>query len=312
LCAFGLAVAVYYFHPNVRVFPRPALLALVLLGVTVVIGGDLLWHARPLRPPHRGAMLACLAWGMTAATGCAIIANDGLTSIWAKTQGVEFASRWEAALAAPLNEELLKLAGLILIALMMPRLIRSPMDGFIFGAFVGLGFQITENFIYALVSIVNAGGISPGLTVFQSFFARVVLTGWGSHWAMTAVAGAGVGYFRTPRSVPRRVPIAVGLVLLAMAMHWLFDAPLLGSSVGIGVKTLLNFVVALTVYLALRRGLHARARLVTLPGASDHDIDALLTSRRRRRGLQQLSNGPDRDQAAATAQIRLAALDEQV
>ena len=230
------------------------MLAAVLQLPLLFLGWWLLRLARPLSAPARTWSAAAVIWGATAATGCALSANQGLTGLWAKGAGVEFASNWSAALTAPINEELLKVSGVVLIVLAAPRVIRGPVDGMIFGALTGLGFQVVENFTYALNMIPLTGATDPAQAVVISAFARVGLTSLGSHWAMTAVAGAGVGYLAA-RGLHRGAPPAAACLAVAMAMHLLFDAP--GPGLLILLKVLLNFVVVLAFYLMLRRGYRA-------------------------------------------------------
>jgi len=263
LAAFGFAVLVYDYHPLVARFPAEAGLSTGLMVLTGALGWWVVRRARPFRSPPRRFSAACLAWGMTAATGCAILANGGLTGIWAKLGGIRFASDWSAALTAPLNEELLKLAGLALLALATPRLIRGPIDGFLYGATVGLGFQIAENWTYAMNNIVFTGGTAGQLAVIQSFGVRVLLTGLGSHWAMTAVAGTGLAIGMTRRGWAGRWPATIGLILLAMAMHFSFDAPMLGTLAGTIIKTLVNFAIAMTVFAMLGSMVWRRAGVRT-------------------------------------------------
>ena len=167
-----------------------------------------------------------------------------------------FAGNWSAALTAPVNEELLKVAGVVLIALAAPRVIRGPVDGMIYGALTGLGFQVMENFTYALNNIPLTGATNPAEAVVISTVVRG-LTSPGSHWAMTAMAGAGVGYLAA-RGLRGGAPRAAACLAVAMAMHLLFDAPAPGAV--IVLKVLLNFAVVLVFYLVLRRGYRARAR----------------------------------------------------
>jgi RsiW-degrading membrane proteinase PrsW (M82 family) len=82
-------------------------------------------------------------WGAVGAVGAfALLANDAVISLYTKAFGASFAHDWGASLAAPIDEELAKGAGVLLLLTLAPQLIRSPFDGLILGAFVGLGFQI--------------------------------------------------------------------------------------------------------------------------------------------------------------------------
>lgn len=310
LCLLGAATVVYDFSGLVRVFPASTVFALVLLVISVGVGTSLLQGVRPVRAAPRRWAWSGVLWGATAATGSAIVANTGLQGIWFKTAGIQFGSRWGAALTAPLNEELLKVSGVLLIALASRRLIRGPLDGFFLGAFTGLGFQVVENWTYAMNALILGGGVDAETAVGQSFTTRVVLTGVGSHWAMTAVAGTGVGLLLAHRAGPPRrhaVP-AVLCLLTAMSMHGQFDAPWLESVGGIVVKAVLNFLVALAFYVVLRRGVRRRARAFLLAPASELSLD-LLTRGARRRVLRGLP--PARRAAAATrAEAHLAVLEE--
>ncbi|WP_019634897.1 PrsW family glutamic-type intramembrane protease [Actinomadura atramentaria] len=270
----GAAVLWTLYAGAISVFPAAFVLAALLECAVVFIGFVLLRRFRPIHAPSFGASVAALAWGATAASGGAVIANDGLLSAWSKIGTLGFASSWGAALSAPLDEEVLKVAGVGLLALAVPALVSGPVDGMVFGALAGLGFQAAENVIYGVQAVPLGGGVAPGAAVVQSFLGRVLVTGLGSHWTMTAVAGAGVGY----ALIGRRAP-AIGLIVLAMAMHWLFDAPLAAGAAGIAVKVALDFVIALAVYLAVRRGYRAHARRVLPPG----EAPALLTRSARRR-----------------------------
>ena len=102
---------------------------------------------------------AGFVWGAVAAVGAfALLGNDAVMSLYAKTFGASFAFDWGAALTAPIDEELAKGAGILLLLTLAPRLIRSPFDGLIVGALVGLGFQISEDISYAFIGAANAFG----------------------------------------------------------------------------------------------------------------------------------------------------------
>ena len=63
-----------------------------------------------------------------------------------------WALNWGAGLAAPFTEETAKGSGLLLLIALAPRQVRTAFDGFILGAFIGLGFQIVEDITYAMTS----------------------------------------------------------------------------------------------------------------------------------------------------------------
>ncbi|WP_017604400.1 PrsW family intramembrane metalloprotease [Nocardiopsis alkaliphila] len=262
LCVVGFVLMLNALFGAVLVFPGEAALSILLLAMVGVVGFLLLRRIRPVREPDLVYSLSALIWGMTGAVGLALVANGHLSSIWNKVGGLAFGSVWGAASTAPLNEEPLKVLGVVLIAVMAPLVVRGPIDGFILGALVGLGFQLVEDFTYSLNMILMQGGVDGMVAVVRSFFLRVGLTGLGSHWAMTAVAGAAVGLLAAAswRPGPGRGTAAALLFLLAMGMHWLFDAPLLGTVPGIVLKALSIFLTTMIVYFLLRRAHRSRVR----------------------------------------------------
>ncbi|MEV7091037.1 PrsW family intramembrane metalloprotease [Streptomyces sp. NPDC093085] len=289
LCLIGLFLLLRDFGPVIRVFPGSALLALVLLAVTLGIGEALLSRLRPFRAPPPLWAWSGILWGATAAAGCAVTANTGLQGVWYRTAGIGFGAEWAAALTAPLNEELLKVCGVALIALAARPLVRGPLDGFFLGAFTGLGFQAMENWTYAMNALLLGGGVDGTTDIAQSFVTRVGVTGLGSHWAMTAVSGTGVGILlaHDDRPMRRRIAPAAGCLLTAMGMHWLFDSPLLGSTGGLVAKVAVNFLIALGFALVLRHRARRRARAFLLSPGTPLSID-LLTRRSRRDALLRL------------------------
>jgi RsiW-degrading membrane proteinase PrsW (M82 family) len=282
ICAAGLAILAWVFAGLIREFSDAAVLAVGLELPVVVTGYWLARLLRPVRPPSRLWSAAAVLWGATAATGCAIFANQGLTTIWAKGAGITFASNWGAALTAPLNEELLKVSGVAMIVLAVPGMIRGPLDGMVFGALAGLGFQVMENVTYGLNAIAQFGATNPPQAVAISAFVRVVITGLGSHWTMTAVSGAGIG-FLVSRGARRGWLPAAGCLATAMGMHLFFDAP--GPATA--VKVFVNFAIAggLYVWLRLRYRTRARSALaarIAAGGLSGSEAADLLSRRGRR------------------------------
>jgi RsiW-degrading membrane proteinase PrsW (M82 family) len=309
LCIFGAGVLIWAFHRSPAVFLGATLLAVVLQLPLLIIGCWLIRLARPLRAPSRLWSAAAVIWGATAATGCALLANQGLTGLWAKGEGVTFAANWSAALTAPLNEEVLKLAGVVMIALAAPLAIRGPLDGMIYGALTGLGFQVIENVTYGLNSIPDTGATDPAHAVAGSAALRG-LTAPGSHWTMTAVAGAGIGYL-TARGLRRGALPAAACLATAMAMHLVFDAP----QPAILLKVLINFVIVTSFYLRLRRSYLAGARAalsaqVAVGTIPNGEAAYLLSRRGRRRWQHSARPGPDRELVAARQRTALASIEE--
>ncbi|GAA1683564.1 hypothetical protein GCM10009830_33510 [Glycomyces endophyticus] len=317
--AFGVWTLKRNMVPAMLAFPASAALNVAVMLACLAVG---VWLARrvmrPVQaPPWSGTWLA-LMWGGLAACGLAVVMNTRLLSVWSQVLGLEASASWAAALTAPLNEEAVKVAGVVLLAAVSTRLVRSAADGLVYGALVGFGFQIVENFTYGLNGIVLGGGVEPFAVSFQTLWIRIVLTGIGSHWAMSAVAGAGIGYLvsASGRSAARRVWVAVGCMLLAMGMHFLFDSPILGGIAGTLAKPLINFAVVMAVYVVVRRRFRARWAEVsaeeTAVGALTEDEARSLSRRGSRRRHLRAFKGPDRTAQAHVQALQLALLEERI
>lgn len=117
----------------------------------------------------------------------------------------------QSALIAPVVEEIIKgLALLGLIRFSRPE-IDGVLDGIVYGALVGAGFAMSENFFYFLSAIPSGDWM---LTVFL----RAILFGL-NHIFYTAIFGAAVGY--AIRFSNRKIYSAIMLLglLLAISAH---------------------------------------------------------------------------------------------
>jgi RsiW-degrading membrane proteinase PrsW (M82 family) len=307
LCLFGAGVLIWQFNRFLLVFPGPTALALALEIPLLVVGFVLVRLVRPVRAPALVWSAAAVVWGGTAAAGCALLANRGLIGLWAKGVGIHFAASWSASLSAPLNEEILKLCGVLMVVLAAPLVITGPLDGMVYGALTGLGFQATENVTYSLNNIVLSGATDPASAVANSVYLRVGLTALGSHWTMTAVAGAGVGLL-VARGRHDALPAAACL-LGAMAMHLLFDAPGLAIIVRVGV----NLAAVTGLYLVLRHAYLDRARSLlagwAAAGVISTEEQTGLLRRRRWAGLARPSSGAERGRLRARHRALVTDLD---
>ena len=93
----------------------------------------------------------------------------------------------------PFTEETAKGSGLLLLIALAPRQVRTAFDGFILGAFIGLGFQIVEDVSYAMTSAgtqfgANQIGASTGTIVLR------MVSGVAAHIVYSAIFCAGLVY----------------------------------------------------------------------------------------------------------------------
>ncbi|SNY63660.1 PrsW family intramembrane metalloprotease [Paractinoplanes atraurantiacus] len=222
------------------------------------------------REPVRLRLIA-FAWGGLVATTVSIPGGAALENLIAKLGSPHLAADWGAAIAGPTVEEIAKTLGVVAIVLIARSQVNSVLDGVVYGAMVGLGFQIAEDIVFAVGAVALAGQGDQIQPVITTFLLRGFLSGVWSHTLFGALAGAGVGYL-----VVRRDPVrAILAVLGAWAAHVLWNSPLLTDGLGNGVLALLGVILLkglppLLLILLLVRRLHDReadyyaSRLATL------------------------------------------------
>lgn len=170
--------------------------------------------------------LAAFLWGAVASIAVSMMANNSALIVFAANMGSDWARTWGPAIAGPLNEEWFKAIGVVLLILIVREHFHRPMDGLIYGALIGLGFQVVENVTYA----VNFATINPNSDwagALSATIIRIAVAGPWSHPLYTAVAGLGIAYLITQprRPLTLRLTVAGSLFGLSMAMHALWNLP---------------------------------------------------------------------------------------
>ncbi|HEU4356226.1 MAG TPA: PrsW family intramembrane metalloprotease [Actinomycetota bacterium] len=196
------------------------LLVLYVLPVFLLVSVLDLYEREPLT-----LLAGAFVWGAVAATTLSAYANEGWGLVVSRVGGPGFASRWTAALSAPIVEETLKMAGIVLLAILAGDEFDDVLDGFVYGALCGLGFAVVEDVFY----FIGVFGGTPG-GVLAGFWVRVVSSGLYGHVLYTGLSGMGVAYLVSRRGeepLGRRVGIALALFLAGVAGHVLWNAPFL-------------------------------------------------------------------------------------
>ncbi|MFE3544284.1 PrsW family intramembrane metalloprotease [Nocardia sp. NPDC059177] len=195
-----------------------------------------------------GIAVAAFAWGGFAATWVmAADANDALRALYAKAFGQRWALDWSAGLVAPFTEEIAKGVGLLLLITLAPRLVRTAFDGFVLGAYLGLGFQIIEDIAYAMNSAATQFGTNQIGAEASTIWLRMVV-GVAAHILYSAIFCAGLVYLLGRPAEPRRIGRGLALMVTAMVLHGLWDS--LGAILGgNGVLLMIGWVVLIAVAL---------------------------------------------------------------
>jgi len=188
-----------------------------------------------------GLRVLAFAWGGLVATSVSIPGSTALDNLIAKLASPDLAAEWGAALAGPTVEETAKTLGVVAIVLIARAQVNSVLDGIVYGALVGLGFQIVEDVVFAIGAVQLAGQGDQVQPVITTFLVRGFLAGVWSHTLFGALAGAGIGYLvvRRDRGRGHRVGVAALALLAAWASHSLWNSPLFRESLGDGAPALL-------------------------------------------------------------------------
>lgn len=168
------------------------------------------WCDRYEREP--GAMLlASFLWGAAPAVLLSLIAEFVLE--WPLSELFSPASQQviSSSILAPVIEETFKAVALLGLWLLASHEFDGVLDGIVYGALVGFGFGMTENFLY----FVNSLAASGWGAWFAVVFIRALLFGF-NHAFFTSLTGIGLGIARSHRH--RGAQIAAPLMGLAAAI----------------------------------------------------------------------------------------------
>ncbi len=160
--------------------------------------------------------LAAFLWGAIIAIPPALFVEsfiDGfVTHLWGLDSQVVLHA-FLSGLDAGITEETVKGLGLLLLFFVLRDEFDNITDGIVYGALIGAGFAMVENFFYFLR---NPNDL-PVLIV-----GRIVL-GWLSHSTFTICFGAALGYIRHTRVCWRQRLVPLLGYLLAVCLHTIFD-----------------------------------------------------------------------------------------
>ena len=215
-----------------------------LAAATVLVGaqGAALWLLIRALPRFRrqplSLRLAALLWGGT----FAIMAAGALNSASSDELDRYGLTTLSASISAPLNEDLLRFLGILVVLVLAYGRRITVMDGALYGFLVGAGFELVENLCYALQSTDVAETLRIGV-------ARL-LVGFALHALWSAFSGAVLAYClsRTQRRLGGRWLLMIPAILAPMLMHAAWDSPPLSV---IGAVQLLLYLLLYGITLTL-------------------------------------------------------------
>ena len=170
-------------------------------------------------------VLVAAAWGALVATSLVIWGESLWESIAVRTLVPGPGLDATQAFSAGLLEELGKGSAVVLLFLVMRGEFDDVVDGIVYGAAVGLGFNFMESItymtnLYAIFQPEHSGALAAG---FQ-WYARQVLGLFMGHATYTAFVGAGIGIARQLPTLPKKLVAIVGGFVVAIAAHFSWDA----------------------------------------------------------------------------------------
>ncbi len=177
------------------------------------------------KEPWRVVLVAAI-WGAIVATTLALIGEV----IWDLVVGSSIppgsAANVSNGISAGFMEEIAKGLAVLLLYLVMRDEFDGLVDGIIYGAVVGLGFNFMESTIYMVSSfhqVAQMGG--PGVVgAGLQWFVRQVVALFLGHTTYTALTGAGIGLARQYPRFWQKVPVIAAGWVSAIAAHLIFDA----------------------------------------------------------------------------------------
>ncbi len=203
---------------------------LVILAATVIPTALYVlvfyWADRYEREPL-WLLVVAFVWGALPAAAVSLIGETALEMSFVRAPNAVANNLLQAVVVAPVVEEVAK--GLVLVAIY--ELLRQEFDGLLdgltYGALVGFGFAMTENFLFFTGAFQSGGYAQLSVII----VVRAVIFGL-NHALYTSFIGLGLGLARQVQPQTRRQWTGIA---------W----PLLGFTLAILVHALHNFGVAL-------------------------------------------------------------------
>lgn len=205
-----------------------------------------------------GLLLLNFAWGALGAIFFGIVFS---LSISATLGSSDF---HDAILVAPVVEELMK--GVFLFWTVRDRRFDNITDGVVYGMAIGLGFGMTENFLYFYGA--TTAGEWVFLVIIRTLFTAVM------HAMATGVFGAFMGLtkFGAPA---RRIPLRLLGMLLAIGMHVLWNVSVsINNPAMAGLGSIFIVLSVIVIVMVVQLALLAENRLLIreLTDESEHGL----------------------------------------
>lgn len=161
--------------------------------------------------------VAAFLWGAVIAIPPALLIEQNIDALIQNVLGPDASIVLRSlfqSLNAGITEETIKNLGLLLLFLVLRDEFDNVTDGIVYGALIGAGFAMVENFVYFAQ---NSRQFLVLLIV-----GRIVL-GWLSHSTFTVCFGAALGYIRHTKVRWRQIVVPLLGYLASVGLHSVFD-----------------------------------------------------------------------------------------
>ncbi|GAB4111176.1 MAG: hypothetical protein Fur005_19580 [Roseiflexaceae bacterium] len=196
----------------------------------------LLWLLDRRERESTWLVIGAVLWGAVISTGLSAIFNAlgyGFISVSLEiingVEGSQIGEFLTAAIVAPFVEESAKGIAVLVLLWFLRAEFDNLRDGIIYGALVGLGFNIAEVALYVMNGYIETGRAPFG----EQFAARFVFLGINGHLLWSALCGAGIGIARQTPNGCLRWFAPVGGYAVAVLGH------MLNNSVGVFVLAII-------------------------------------------------------------------------
>ncbi|MBL1173589.1 PrsW family intramembrane metalloprotease [Pantanalinema sp. GBBB05] len=200
-----------------------------LLGTLLVTLCPLaiLWFLDRREPESRWLYVIAFLWGALIASGIAFPVNNvffkslgDFVVLHPDIKGVlgeDAVMLLTAPIAGPLVEETAKGLGVLLLFWLFRSEFDNVRDGFIYGALVGIGFNLQETPFYITKGFISTGDIP----LYYQIADRLAIFGFAGHPLFTGLFGMGLGLARQTTRRWLRYAAPVGGWLLGFSAHFL-------------------------------------------------------------------------------------------
>ena len=204
----------------------PSIFVVLVLGIAPMVSYALiLWWLDRYEKEPLGLLAAAFLWGAIPAVVFSLTTESVLQIPISYFVVPVSADLIGASVIARLAEEIFKGVALVLLLVLFPQEIDSPLDGIVYGGLVGFGFAAVENVMYFTNALVETGmGAMVVLFVFRAFVFGA------NHVLFTGLYGLGLATARRSSNWLVKIGAPTAGLLLGMAAHGIHNlSSLLGA-----------------------------------------------------------------------------------